>query len=321
MQLSIIVPVYNVEKYLKRCLDSLLNQNFDNYEIIIVNDGSTDSCINIINDYEKKYPQIIKAFNKENGGIASARNFGLEKSKGEYISFIDSDDYVEKDHYRKMYELAKKENSDLVVTDFEYFWEDEKKDTLYKKGIENVNPNLNKCMFLSPLFSWNKMYKRDTFIQLECKYPEGLWYEDIPVTLAYVSQAKKISYLPELGFHYTQRSTSIMGTKNSDKMYDIFTIFEKVLNYFKQKDLFNTYYQEIEYLFVEHFLVYGAFRFLRTDNYKDIMNKAFDFVNGYFPKCKKNRYIYTLGSKNKLFLITNNKITMGLWHKFLLGRN
>lgn len=317
IQLSIIIPVYNVEKYLSKCLDSVLDQEISNYEVIVVNDGSKDNCQSIIDEYCKKYPSLIKGCIKENGGLSSARNYGLQYANGEYICFLDSDDYVEKNHYKKMLDLAHKDNADLVVSDFEYVWENSEHENLYKKGIEKVNESPNKCMFLSPLFSWNKLYRKELFDRLKCKYPEGLWYEDIPVTLLFSANAKKISYLDEKGFNYLQRSTSIMGSSYSPKMRDIFTEFENVYTDFKNRQLFDEYKDELEYLFIEHFLVYGAFRFLRTNHYKELMIDAFAFVKKYFPDYIKNKYLYTLGKKNNLFLKTNNKFTMSFWHWYL----
>lgn len=315
--LSVIVPVYNVEKYLSKCLDSIIDQEISNYEIIIVNDGSPDNCQTIIESYQNKYPQLIKSYIKENGGLASARNYGIERASGKYISFIDSDDYIEKNHYKKMLDLAIRENSDLVVTDFEYIWENNEHKPLYKNGIEIVNNSLNKCIFLSPLFSWNKMYRRELFNELKCRYPDGLWYEDIPVTLYYSAKVKKISYLKELGFHYLQRKSSIMGTKYSKKMNDLFTIYEKTYKSFEKDGLLDEYRDELEYSFIEQFLIYSSFRFLRTIHYKELMLKTYDFINKYFPNYKKNRYINTLNFKNRFFLRFNKESMLDFWHWFL----
>ena len=319
IKLSIIIPVYNVEKYLRKCLDSVLDQDIDNYEIIVVNDGSKDNSQLIIDEYKEKHPKIIKSLIKPNGGLSSARNYGVKYAEGEYICFIDSDDYVEKNHYKKMLDLAIKDNADLVVTDFEYVWENNPSRKLYKKGIETGNNDYRKAMFLSPLFSWNKMYRKGLFDKLECRYPEGLWYEDIPVTLRYAVHSNKISYLNELGFHYLQRDTSIMGTEYSDKMNDIFTIYQLLYDSFKNEGLFEEYKDEMEYSFVEALLVYGAFRFLRTDVYRELMTKSFKFVKSHFPNYLNNKYLYKLGTKNVFFLKTNNEKTMSLWKK-LIGK-
>ena len=125
-KLSIVVPVYNVEKYLNKCLDSLANQTLDNYEVIVVNDGTKDNSQAIIDDYVAKYPTIFKSYIKDNGGLSDARNYGIRYATGEYITFLDSDDYIEYNTYQNMLEIAYRGNHDLVVADLEYVWENGK---------------------------------------------------------------------------------------------------------------------------------------------------------------------------------------------------
>ena len=120
-KVSIIVPVYNVEKYIEKCLESLVNQTLEDIEIIVVNDGTKDNSKEKILQYIEKYPQKIVYLEKENGGLSDARNYGLPVAKGEYIAFLDSDDYIEKNMYEEMYKKAKEENSDMVECDF--LWE------------------------------------------------------------------------------------------------------------------------------------------------------------------------------------------------------
>ncbi len=322
-KLSVVVPVYNVEKYIDKCLNSLVNQGIDDYEIIVINDGTKDNSQKIIDEYVNKYPKLVKSFIKENGGLSDARNYGIARADGEYITFLDSDDYIEKDTYKNMLEIAYKDNLDLVVSDLEYYWDFKEgtirgsNPTLIKEGINRISDDDLKNLFLSPLFSWNKIYKKELFDKLGCKYPVGLWYEDIPVTLKFFSSIDKVGYYNHVSYHYLQRSTSILGSSYNDKMYDIFTIFEGVVKDFKDRDVYDKYHNELEYLFIEHFLVYGAFRFLRTDHYKDLMSKAFKFVKEYFPDFRDNKYIKTLGKKNEIFLRTNNTLTMGFWHWYL----
>ena len=117
IKVSVIVPVYNVEKFIDKCLNSIVNQTLKEIEIIVVNDGSPDNSQKIIDKYVKKYPEKVQSFIKENGGQGSARNLGIEKAKGEYISFVDSDDWLDLDALEKMYSLAKKDNSDIVICD------------------------------------------------------------------------------------------------------------------------------------------------------------------------------------------------------------
>ena len=319
LDLSIIVPVYNVENYLNKCLDSLVHQTIDNYEIIVVNDGTKDNSQAIIDKYAEKYPTLIKSYIKENGGIGDARNFGVKYASGKYLAFIDSDDCAELDYYKNMCEIAFEGDLDLVVSDLEYVWENEEKPPMYKKGLSDVDGTIKTKLFLSPLFSWNKIFKRSLFIQLGCKFPVGVWYEDVPVALIYFAYADKIGYYNHIGIHYLQRSTSIMGSSYTPKMYDIFDTFGDITNFFKKKNLFQKYYKELEYLYVEQFLVYGAFRFLRCDDshYEELMMKSFDFVKDEFPNYLKNPLIKTLGLKNNIFLRTNNRYTMKIWKKYL----
>ena len=117
MKLSVIIPVYNTKNYIKECLDSVLNQTLEEIEIIVVDDGSTDGSADIIKEYAQNHPQKIKAFFKENGGQATARNLALQKSNGEYLGFVDSDDWIDSDMYEKMYKTAKEENADIVICD------------------------------------------------------------------------------------------------------------------------------------------------------------------------------------------------------------
>lgn len=316
-KLSIVVPVYNVEKYLNKCLDSLANQTLDNYEVIVVNDGTKDNSQAIIDDYVANYPTIFKSYIKDNGGLSDARNYGIRYATGEYITFLDSDDYIEYNTYQNMLEIAYRGNHDLVVADLEYVWEDHSKEPLVKDGLNQVGDDDIKNLFLSPLFSWNKLYRKSLFDHLNCQYPIGLWYEDIPVTLKFFSSINSVGYYHTISYHYLQRNSSILGSSYNDKMYDIFTIFENVIKDFKERDKYELFYDELEYLFIEHFLVYGAFRFLRTEHYKELMPKAFNFVKSYFPNYLNNKYIKALGKKNEIFLRTNNKITMSFWHFYL----
>ena len=118
MKVSIIVPVYNVEEYLRKCLDSLVNQTYQNIEIIIVNDGTKDNSQSIIDEYKKKFSKLINSYMKENGGLASARNYGIDKATGEYIMFVDSDDYIDTNMVEKLVRTASKKYSDIVVSNF-----------------------------------------------------------------------------------------------------------------------------------------------------------------------------------------------------------
>ena len=155
-KVSVIVPVYNVEKYLKKCAESLVNQTLPDIEIIFVNDGSTDSSKNIIEHYLKNYSNKVKLVNKENGGLSSARNYGIPYATGEYIAFLDSDDYVELDMYDTLYNKAKENDFDMVECDF--IWEYPKKS---KNDIGKTYNDRKEALEKARVVAWNKLYKRE----------------------------------------------------------------------------------------------------------------------------------------------------------------
>ena len=129
-KVSVIIPVYNVQEYLRECLESLVNQTIkDDLEVIIVNDGSKDNSQNIIDEYVEKYPELFKSYIKENGGQGSARNYGVKKASGEYIGFVDSDDYIENDMYEILYNEGIKKKLDIVVCDMAWVYEDGRKES------------------------------------------------------------------------------------------------------------------------------------------------------------------------------------------------
>lgn len=312
--LTVIVPIYNVEKYLRRCLDSLVNQDLDLISIILVNDGSYDNSQNIAKEYSDKYGFLL--INKVNGGLSDARNYGLKYANTEYITFLDSDDYVEKDYYAKVIKLAKKNDADLIISDIEYFWENNDKKKILK-GLSDKNEDIHKSLIMSPLFAWNKIYKKELFDELNLKYPTSMWYEDIPVSLKYFRNAKKVIYYDDIGIHYLQRNSSILGSSNDPRVYHIFDILKLVLKDYIESNTFNLYKDEIEYLFIEQIIWYGGFRFLRNDNYQDLIKKAIDFMQISFPNYKKNIYLKNVNLKNKLFIKTISPKTADIWRKII----
>lgn len=302
VSVSVIVPVYNVEKYLDECLSSLVNQTLSDLEIIVVNDGTKDNSQSIIDHYVKQYPNKVISLIKENGGLGDARNYGIPYAKGEYIGFVDSDDIVHLEMYEKMFNKARLENSDLVLCDLEYFYETSS-EKMVKEGLVQIeNMDVNKTVFLSPLFAWNKLYRRSLFIETGLKYPIGLWYEDIPVTVPFFTLAKKISYVHETLIYYRQRSTSIMGSVDNPKVKDIFDIMHLCLTYFKDHNLLETYHDELEFLFLEHLMLNGGFRFLLSHKYKDYLAFSIDTLDMNFPHWRNNKYLFTLPRRYQIYI-------------------
>ena len=212
--ISVIVPIYNVEKYICKCVDSLINQTYKNLEIILVDDGSPDNCPQICDEYSEK-DNRIKVVHKKNGGLSVARNAGMKMATGEYISFIDSDDYVSYDFIETLYNVAVKQNSEIVECDLLKFNEDKPVD--YKNDCNLEITTYETEMGLSMLIAekgfhqhvWNKLYKAD--IALKIYFKKGKINEDEFWTYQIFGQAKRISKINKVMYYYLQRSGSIMG--------------------------------------------------------------------------------------------------------------
>ena len=320
--LSIVVPVYNVEKYLRQNLDTLLNQSYKNLEIIAVNDGSTDSSLAILNEYEEKYRDKLIIINQENGGLSKARNKGVLEASGDYIAFVDSDDFVNLEMYLDMIKVAEKEESDIVVCDIEYFWNDNDTRNYVMPGLTNrfKTDNTHKQALLSSLGVWNKIFSKRFFDKQNISFHEGTLYEDIEVITYLFAKADKISYIPKALLYYRQRENSIMTTR-SERCKDIFNVLIDTYNRFKDNNLLALYHDEIEYLFIENLLLYGQYRFLVLDDYKSLIKKTLAIMNEYFPNYLNNRYFKQLSTKDKFFIRRNNTVTCSLFRKYLLRGN
>lgn len=199
---SVIVPVYNVKDYVLECLQSLVCQSYDNLEIIVVDDGSTDESGKICDEFVGNNEQV-KVFHKKNGGLSSARNFGIKKAKGEYICLVDSDDWVKKSFVEKMMKEIKNENVDIVICGYNN--EVPRADAL-------IGKEATKKLLISQenmeIIAWNKMYRRTLFNDV--LYPEGKNYEDSLTTYKLLSKARQVVYVSESLYFYRERMGSIM---------------------------------------------------------------------------------------------------------------
>lgn len=217
LDISIIIPVYNVAHYLPRCIDSLLKQNFPGkYEVILIDDGSKDNSRTIAQGYVKNYSHILKLFCKDNGGQGSARNLGIEYATGEYIAFVDSDDYVDSSYLDILYNLAKTTNSDISMCASNRCYGDDGKGKRFDSGFTQnfVSNDIEKILISSSFSPWNKLYKRDLFIDL--RFPIGMTYEDFALIPQVMYRAHRIAYTNKVLYHYfVNQNSTIMSQKNS----------------------------------------------------------------------------------------------------------
>jgi glycosyltransferase involved in cell wall biosynthesis len=234
--ISIIIPIYNVEKYIKECLDSIIMQTYQNIEIIIVDDGSLDDSASIAQTYSRKDDRIV-IYHKENGGLSSARNFGIEKANGEYLHFVDSDDIVSRYMIENLYEACQKYNSKLAMSQFtkelNLLNENKEINTEFIQGtLKNVVTKMRQpnYLFVSAI---GKLYHRSIFNEL--RFPAGVIYEDGAIFLQVIAAAESIVLVSNLNYYYRTNPLSITTNQISKKNLDIFTTNKIKIDFVKNK--------------------------------------------------------------------------------------
>lgn len=247
IKISIIVPVYNVKPYLNKCMDTLVNQTLNEIEIIVVNDGSTDGSIDIIKKYKEKYPNKIVVIDKENEGVGEARNSGIKIAKGEYLGFVDSDDYIETNMFEVLYKNAKDKNSDIAICQFKNVDENYnllETENIYLKPNIKTSENLDQLIKINPA-PWNKIYKKELFIKNDVYFTK-YWFEDLEAITKVLLSSERISFVDQKLYCYLyRRSTSSSNIIKKDKIYDIFNIFDSIILYLKNKNKYNLYKEVI----------------------------------------------------------------------------
>lgn len=283
--ISIIVPVYNAEKYLKKCLDSLVNQTKKELEFILINDGSADKSEEIIKTYKDKR---IKYFKNKNQGIGKTRNFGIEKATGKYIMFLDSDDYFSNDACEILYKTAEKEKADLIV--FDYYRVE--KENLNEVKIESFNatnikddPNLLLKINLGPC---NKIYKSDLIKNNDIKFEENLKYEDTLFVVKAIYKAKKIIKLNKCLHYYIIHEKS-ETTVRDKKVFDILKIVDKIRTYLKNDELMKDSVDKLTVKILTNYTIQQRYQSDKNIAMKFI-DSAFDYLSENVPDYKNNKY-------------------------------
>ena len=282
VKVSVIVPIYNSEKYLKRCIDSLVSQTLTEMEFILINDGSTDGSDSIINSYSDSR---IKYFKRSNHGIGATRNFGIEHSSGDFIGFLDSDDYVEPDMFEKLYNKCVHDNLDIVICDF-YKESSNVEEVIFNDfGITDLNskPNLLMDINLAP---WNKLYRKE--ICSDVLYPIGVKYEDTPWVAKVMSKASRIGKLNEFLYHYIVHNGS-ETTVVDNRVYDIFKITDILLSDLGNNEYLKDSVNDLVIYLITKYTV--SQRYLKSKKERDkFINYAFVYLNKNIPSFKNANY-------------------------------
>ena len=279
-KVSVIVPVYNVQDYLAKCLDSLVGQTLDDFEIIVVNDGSTDNSQEIMDRYAEKYSNI-KAFSKTNGGLSDARNYGIDRANGDFLGFVDSDDYVEAEMFQKMYNLALEHDAEMIICNLQKVNERGE----ITQQLTQI-PNMPEKIVLKDHFSvfsdlsyfaCNKLFKKELF--KDKRFKKGIHFEDIQLIPQLLLNCKVIAQTQDYYYHYFERSNSISKT-HTLKGLDILRAVEDVEKEF-EKSMYNSKVTELKNFQmlegVYTFLAYLAF--VKDDEvFKKMSTQLSDFM-------------------------------------------
>lgn len=285
VDISVIVPIYNASKYLKKCLDSLINQTKKELEFILINDGSTDDSESTIKSYKDSR---IKYFKRSNHGIGKTRNFGINKASGKYIMFLDSDDYLEENACEELYKKIEKEKLDVVVCDF-YRVDSNSKEVEKIISFKNTSlkdhPNLLLNVNLAP---WNKIYKSSLLKDNNIKFIEDLKYEDAPFVALALLKSKKIGKVDKPLINYTIHDSSETTVRN-EKIFDIIKIVDTIRNYFKD---YSWGREVIDTLTIKILVNYNIQqRYIEDKNIRNrFIDKSFSYLEKNIPNYKSNIY-------------------------------
>lgn len=296
-KISVIIPVYGVEDYIEKCVDSIVNQTFKDIEIIIVNDGTKDNSIKIIEDKFKD--KRIKIYHKENGGLASARNYGITKAKSEYLFFVDSDDFIDTTCLEKMYQIVEKEKTDLVICDYYKLYEDGTKEVI--PTIPHFDLQNKKCSVTSMPGAVCKLIKTSIVKKYKIEFLENHYFEDNAIMPFACAVCNNFSYIQEPFYYYLQRNGSILNQQlYNPKWEDIFNSLDNLYKKFKEHNLLDEYHEELEYIYIEYLLHAANLRFIDYPEGLKNIKIIKQVMKDKFPNWRKNKYFKQENIKYKI---------------------
>ncbi len=322
-KVSIVVAIYNVEKYVSKCIESILKQTFTDFELLLVNDGSKDGSLAILEEYASKDSRI-QIINKPNGGLSDARNVGMKQAQGKYIYFVDGDDFIEETLLEKCVNKLEQTDSDMVMFDiYQYYLETGKKEIISNPFDENkiysiedtptLITNIKNC-------AWNKMYKLSLFKDNHIEYPWGCYYEDLGTTYRLLARCKKVSFIREPLYDYLQDRPGNITHQFNFSIYHVLDMVKITLDDYKKLGIYEKYYEELKYLGCINIL--ECLKKTRNVDDKKMTDKfiqvCFWFIYQNwpeYPKCKyaikreKYDWIYMNPKLLKLYLKYKRKVS------------
>ncbi len=301
VKLSIIIPVYNTREYLPACLDSVLDPALSDYEIIVVNDGSTDDSGLIAAAYAARHPNLIRVVATENGGLGAARNAGLYLACGDYLLFLDSDDALEKGALSEM----------LSVLDGSF--------DLGLFDLNQVNPSGDSIgimrgsekqgaftlaeypeLLFQPPSGCNKLFRRSLFLESSVRFPGRVWYEDLRTVPKLYPMCGRIQYFPKAWYRYLIRPGSITNNANTARNLEIIDAAEEIIGYYKAAGLYEKYEPQLCYMAYYNVFLTASVRVCLADPDSDVLEKLMQWFLSHFPQWRENPYLRDMSPKYRL---------------------
>jgi len=306
-KVSIVVPVYKTEKFLDKCLTALVNQTLDDIEIVIVNDGSPDNSEEVINKYKAKYPKKIKYIKIPNGGVANARNVGLDNASGEYIGFCDSDDYVEKNMYELLYQKAKDTKAEMVVSG--YFSDDERIGLVTNNALDDLSEfsksleeNPGMLLVMNP-FITNKLYSKKMLDKYNIRFNKNYRiFEDLLFCYSALLKANKVEKVNKALYHYIRRKNESVTGQLNPKFYDLYPVMEELREFYEENSSVD-FSEYLTYVAIHH----AYLRFTPSVSVKKLgfkyryIRDTYRFLDKFNPKWKNNIYFSLKKRKGKIY--------------------
>lgn len=300
MRFSLIVPVYNVEQYIEKCLQSIVDQTFHDYEVIVVDDETPDNSMDIVRRFEEAYPEKFIVIHQKNKGLGGARNTGVGVARGEYLLFVDSDDYLHPELLQTANQRLTEGNADLMIFNYDEV-------TVNGKVLNRVcacerdgileTPQERRELLLSLPAAWNKVYRREFYLSSGVTFPDKTWYEDL-VTRILVAKAERIALCTEHFYYYVQRSGSIMNSNISPRKLEIIPMMDRVCDAFREESLWELFGAHLEASMLSSALhILDSINAIDIDS--DLQAQLIDASLERFPDWKNNSILADI-SKAKL---------------------
>ena len=295
MLVSIIIPVHNAQDFLPRCLDSLLGQTFlgnhyKDYEILLIENNSTDESLEIILKYLAEYPDIIRYYRCNEKGAAAARNFGVERAKGDYFWFVDADDYVDSTAVSKLYETAKKTKADLTMLGAKRIFKNGR--TQYLQAIDAHEKNYKNRFIRYGSGPWQFLFRRDWWIENGFAFKSGIIHEDMELMSSLILYTDNLGTVDEPLYFYLENDNSVLHKSTwTGEYFDIFPALEGLYKRFEEKGALKKYHDDLEYFFIWNLLLDSASDFKKFKEGRPGFKKTREMFKQYFPNWRRNKYL------------------------------